>query len=359
MSDIYDFLIIGGGIAGTSAGAALSEHGSTLVLEAEDGLAYHASGRSAALFEQSYGKPSTVALNRASREHFVSEGLLSPRGLMLAGTPDTNELFETELDEMGLDRLTSAEAREHLPILNTDVVDRVGYHSDCWDIDTDLLIQGYAKTIRANGGLIHTKSQVTQIEWAGKHWSVSTSSGQYTAAMLINAAGPWADNIAQMAGVTEIGLQPFRRSMGRIPAPAGLDVSTWPMTFGAGEAWYCKPDAGAVIVSPAEEDPMPAHDAYADDMVLAEGMARYEAHVTEPVTRLLSSWAGLRTFAPDRNLVLGPDPDQPNFIWCAGQGGYGVQSSPAAGRLVRDLVLGRTPEFEPDTIARLHPARFR
>jgi glycine/D-amino acid oxidase-like deaminating enzyme len=147
--------------------------------------------------------------------------------------------------------------------------------------------------------------------------------------------------------------------MARIPAPGGHDVARWPMLFGTGESWYAKPDAGALIVSPAEEHPMEPHDAWPEDIVLAEGLARYEAHVTEPVTRLLASWAGLRTFAPDRVLVLGPDPDMPDFVWVAGQGGYGFQSSQGAAQLVADLVGGRPPELDAATVAALRPDRLR
>jgi glycine/D-amino acid oxidase-like deaminating enzyme len=161
-----------------------------------------------------------------------------------------------------------------------------------------------------------------------------------------------------MAAVRPIGLTPFRRSMARIPAPHGIDVSSWPMVFGTGETFYFKPDAGALIVSPAEEHPMDPHDAWADEMVLAEGLARYEEHVTEPVTRLLASWAGLRTFAPDRVPVIGFDPAVPDFVWLAGQGGYGFQTAPAASRLAADLIGGRTPGIDPGTVAALSPVRF-
>ena len=359
MTDTIDFLIIGGGVGGTSAGAFLSKHGSVTLLESEDALAYHASGRSAALFEQSYGKPSTVDLNRASRQYHQDAGVLSPRGLMLVGTASDTDAFDADMTAMGLTRLSGTEAAAHIPILDTRVVDRAGYHADCYDIDTDRLIQGYAKTIRDAGGTIATKSRVLAIERLENGWRVITKTADFYAKTVVNAAGPWADQVAVMAGVAPIGLQGFRRSMGRIPAPANHDVSDWPMTFGAGEAWYFKPDAGALIVSPAEEHAMDPHDAFADDMVLAEGFARYEAHVTEPVTRLLSSWAGLRTFSPDRTLVLGPDPTARDFIWCAGQGGYGIQSSPAAGRLVAALTVGDTPELDASTVAALHPARFR
>ena len=354
-----DFIIIGGGIAGTSAGAYLSELGTVLLLEAEPHLAYHASGRSAALFEESYGKPSTVALNAASRAYHVENKLLSPRGLLLIGGKNTAAEFEDERLKMGLDLISGAEAKAMVPILNTDVIDRAGYHADAWDLDTDLLIQSYVKTIRANGGTVTTNAPVTGISKYASGWKVTIKSDTFEAAILVNAAGPWVDQIAQMAGIAPIGFTPYRRSMGRIPAPGGHDVSRWPMIFGAHESWYAKPDAGALIVSPAEEFLMEPHDAFADDMTLAEGMARYEENVTEPVTRLLSSWAGLRTFAPDRTLVLGPEPSDPSLIWCAGQGGYGMQSSPAAGQLLSDLVNNKTPAIDAGAVAALNPARFR
>ena len=176
--------------------------------------------------------------------------------------------------------------------------------------------------------------------------------------MVVNAAGAWVDKVAEMAGVQRLGFTPLRRSMARIPAPAGHDVSRWPMMFGPGEDWYAKPDAGALIVSPAEEDLMEPHDAWADDMVLAEGLARYEEMVTEPVTRLISSWAGLRTFSPDRVLVIGRDLREPSFFWLGGQGGYGFLSSPGASQLAADLIGGRAPALDADLVAALSPARF-
>lgn len=354
-----DFIIIGGGVAGTSAGAYLSKLGTVQLLEAEPNLAYHASGRSAALFEESYGKPSTVALNAASRSYHVENKLLSARGLMLVGSKDNAAEFEAERQQMGLDLMTGAEAKAMVPIFNTDVVDRAGFHEDAWDLDTDALIQSFVKTIRENGGNIATNAGVTAISKTATGWKISTKTDTYEAAILVNAAGPWVDQIALMAGISPIGFTPLRRSMGRIPAPGGHDVSSWPMIFGAGEAWYAKPDAGALIVSPAEEILVEPHDAFVDDMILAEGFARYEENVTEPVTRLLSSWAGLRTFSPDRTLVLGSDPSEPSFIWCAGQGGYGMQSSPAAGQLLADLVNGKTPAIDAGAVAALDPKRFR
>ena len=353
-----DFLIIGGGVGGTSAGAALSKHGTVTLLETETALAYHASGRSAALFEENYGKPSTVALNAASRAYHVANDLLTPRGLMAVGTANSVDAFQADQAMMRLKTLSPSEAKAIVPILNTDLVTHAAWDTDAWDLDTDRMIQGYARTIRGNSGTLHTNTGVSTIKRTTTGWTVTTKQGDFSGAILVNAGGPWADQIAAMAGIKPIGLTAYRRSIGRIPAPSGHDMTTWPMIFGAGETWYCKPDAGALIVSPADEHAMDPHDAYADDMTLAEGFARFEAHVTEPVTRLLSSWAGLRTFSPDRTLVLGPDSSDASFIWCAGQGGYGMQSSPAAGQLLADLVNAKTPAIDAGAVAALHPARF-
>ncbi len=355
---MIDFLIIGGGIAGISAAARLSALGSTTVLEAEDHLAYHASGRSAAMFEESYGKPATVALNVASKEYHADAGVLKPRGVLLVGDAGDTEAFDTDQARMHLDPITMAEAQEFIPILNTNKVDRAAYHADAWDIDTHELLQSFARQARSNGSQINTKSQVISIERITTGWEVNTKHTCYFARNIVNAAGAWVDVIAEMAGIAALGFTPKRRSMARLPAPGGHDVTTWPLLFGAGETWYAKPDAGALLVSPADECAVTPHDAYADDMVLAEGLMRYEDHVTTPVVRLLSSWAGLRTFAPDRTLVLGPDPADRNFIWCAGQGGYGMQSSPAASQLLTDIVAGNTPQIDAQSAAALSPARF-
>jgi glycine/D-amino acid oxidase-like deaminating enzyme len=354
-----DFLIIGGGIAGTSAAARLAALGRVTLLEAEGALGYHASGRSAALFEATYGKPATVALNRASYAFHATEagGFLTPRGLLMVGGAEEARAFAADVETMEMERITPAEARALVPILNGTVA-FAATHAEAWDIDTDRLIQHFARLARANGRIL-TSAPVTAIRRTAAGWAVTAGGAEYEARLLVNAAGAWADRIAAMAGIAPIGLTPLRRSMARIPAPGGHDVASWPMIFGAGESWYAKPDAGKLIVSPAEEDPAEPHDAWADDMVLAEGLARYEARVTEPVTRVETSWAGLRTFAPDRCLVLGPDPRDPAFVWCAGQGGYGFQTAPAASALLAARVAGTPPDLPPEVVAALAPDRFR
>lgn len=358
----HDFLIIGGGIAGLSAGAHLAELGKVLVLEAELALAYHASGRSAALYEAQYGKPTTIALNLASREahETLDGGVLSPRGLMLLAGPGEEDLFAHDARQMGLEVISPAEAVARVPALNPQAITGAAAHDDAWDIDTDRLIQHYARVIRSEGGRVQTGASVTAITRHATGWQVTAAGEVHEARILVNAAGAWADAIAAMAGVAPIGLRPLRRSVARIPAPTGHDVTAWPMLLGAGEHWYAKPDAGQMIVSPADEDPVDApHDAWPEDLRLAEGIASYQHFVTEEVTRLTASWAGLRTFAPDRTLVLGPDPETPGFVWVAGQGGYGFQTAPAAARLVADLVAGRAPVLPEEIVAALSPARLR
>ncbi|SEW27353.1 Glycine/D-amino acid oxidase [Cognatiyoonia koreensis] len=355
---MIDFLVIGGGIAGVSAAARLSAMGSVTVLEQETALGYHASGRSAALYERNYGKPSTIALNTASLQFHEDADVLSPRGFLLVGKDGEDDAFDADRDYMQIPEIGVDEAVDLFPILDRKVITRAAHDPAAWDIDTDLLIQTFAKIARQNGGTITTRAQVSDIKKTDQGWAV-TAADVVEARVIINAAGAWVDKIAELAGIAPLGFQPFRRSMGRIPAPGGLDVSSWPMIFGPGETWYAKPDAGALLVSPADQDPVEPHDAFPDDMVLAEGFARYEAHVTEPVTRLLASWAGLRTFAPDRQLVLGPASDDNSFIWCAGQGGYGMQSSPGASQVLADIIGGKATVVDDETLANLSPARFR
>ncbi|MEO9574063.1 MAG: FAD-binding oxidoreductase [Tateyamaria sp.] len=349
-----DIIVIGGGIAGVSAAARLSAHAKVTLIEGEDSLGYHASGRSAALFEENYGLPSVITLNHASAA--FHQPYLSPRGFLLVGRAGEDEAFEKDAKTLKCPEISVNEARNHVPILN-ETITRAAYHADAFDIDTDRMIQDFAKTVRANGGQVLTGNAVSAISF-DKTWSVRCGNETLTADLLVNAAGAWADQVAVMAGVNPVGITPHRRSMARIPAPGGHDVSRWPIFFGVGETWYAKPDAGALLVSPADEDPVEPHDAWADDMVLAEGLDRYENHVTEPVTRLTSSWAGLRSFAPDRTLVLGQDPENERFIWCAGQGGYGFQTAPAASQLLADLTLEQAPEIDAATIRSLSPARF-
>lgn len=354
-----DFLIIGGGIVGISAAARLAAHGTVTLLEAEDNFGYHASGRSAALYEPHYGAAPVVALSLASGDYFRAlPNLLSPRGLLMVAKADQKASFAAECAAMNIQPISAQEAQHLVPILNLNTVAYAGYGSHAWDMDTGLLMAHFVKIARDHGAQMMTNAMVTGITRANGFWQVTTRDGPFKAKVLVNAAGPWADEIAAMVGAAPKGMTPLRRSMARIAAPGGLDVARWPMIFGTGETWYAKPDAGALIVSPAEEDPMPPHDAFADDMVLAEGLARYEEMVIAPVTRLLANWAGLRTFAPDRVPVIGADPAVPDFFWAAGLGGYGFQTADGASRLLANLVLGQETDLDQSVVKAVLPARF-
>ena len=355
----HDFLIIGGGIAGVSAAASLSALGSVCVLESEEALGYHATGRSAGMFIKDHGNAVVRALNYASEAHHASAngGVLSARGLMTLARVGEAREFAAENQVFKMEELSLAEARAMFPILNPRTTVAVSYRADAPNLDTDMLLQNYLKVARGNGVEIVTKARVTGIRKAAA-WVVATDQGDYAARVLVNAAGAWVEEVARLAGVAPLGFQPYRRSIARIPAPGGLDVSRWPMAHGVDDSWYAKPDAGAWIISPAEEHPMQPHDVWADDMVLAEGIARYQEMVTEEVTRLETSWAGLRTFAPDRALVVGFDARVRDFFWLGGQGGYGFQTAPAVSVLVAELVGGGATTLGADVVAALDPGRF-
>jgi D-arginine dehydrogenase len=354
-------IVIGGGIAGISAAARLSADADVTLIEGEKALGYHASGRSAALIEKNYGAPSVQALNRASVNYLsdANGGYLTQRGLMIIADTHEEAALDDDLKTMGLERITPDEALKMVPVLDPKKVAFAGYHADAHDIDTDRLMQDFAKVLRSNGGTILTGQPVTAIAHTPQGWVITLGGETLHADKIVNAAGAWADHIAVMAGIQPVGITPYRRSMARIAAPGGHDPARWPMFFGIHETWYAKPDAGALIISPADEDPVEPHDAWADDMVLAEGLERYQNMVAIPLTKPISTWAGLRSFAPDRTLVLGPDPDQPDFIWCAGQGGYGFQTSPAASQLVADLTFGRPSSLPDETVDALRPDRLR
>ena len=349
-------VVIGGCVEGVSAAAALAPDFKVTLLERESAFGYHASGRSAAMFEENYGNAAVRALNRASRathEHF---DVLSPRGLLMVALAGEVDAFEADLTDMGLAEISLEDARARVPILS-DRIMRAAIHEGASDLDTDRLMGAFGHVAKDSWAELRRDTEVLGITRTSQ-WHVETRSETIKADIVVDAAGAWADKIARMAGVSPLGLQPYRRSVARVPAPAGHDVTGWPLLFGPGEDWYAKPDAGAWLVSPADEDPVEPMDAWADDMVLAEGIARYEAHVSEPVTRMLTNWAGLRTFAPDRALVIGEASDASGFFWMAGQGGYGFQTAPAAGRLLADLVLGRRPALSARDVAALSPDRF-
>ncbi|WP_323786277.1 FAD-binding oxidoreductase [Thalassovita sp.] len=360
-----DVIVIGGGIAGVSAAAMLAEHMSVLLLEAEPRTGYHSTGRSAAIFIRNYGNATLRALNAASAPFMESpdgvadSSLLSPRGeLLLADEEELDDLDAYVAAATGMEILSPAQAVELVPILRPDRIVRAAIEWDAQDIDVDRMLSGYARLLTVRGGQIVTGAQVTALRRNSDAWQVSAGGVEYSAPIVVNAAGAWAGAVATMAGASPIGVQPMRRSAAILPAPDDHDVRRWPLFGSISEQWYAKPEAGKLMVSPADEDPVDAHDAWADDMVLAEGMYRFEQAVTMPVTRVEHSWAGLRSFAPDRTPLAGFDPQAEGFFWLAGQGGYGVQTAPALSQLTAALIVGHRPDVSPEVVAALDPKRF-
>ncbi|MBB95392.1 MAG: glycerol-3-phosphate dehydrogenase [Rhodobacteraceae bacterium] len=360
-----DVIIIGGGIAGTSAGARLAEHMSVLLLEAEPQLGYHSTGRSAAIFIRNYGNTTLRALNAASEPFFnqpdgVSDtSLLSPRGEMLVAEEDElDALADYAAEACGIEHLTPDQAVDLVPILRRDRIAAAAIEWSAQDIDVDRMLAGYTRLMKARGGHIRTGQRVDGITRQAGVWTIRSGPDTYEAPLIVNAAGAWAAEIARMAGASPITLTPLRRSAAILPAPAGHDIRNWPLFASASERWYAKPEAGKLMVSPADEDPVEPHDAWPDDMVLAEGLHRYEQAVTVPVSRVETSWAGLRTFASDRTPVVGFDPAADGFFWLAGQGGYGVQTAPALSALCAAGCTGMTCAL-PDAVRQaLSPDRF-
>ncbi len=364
MSETSDFLIIGGGIAGISAGARLSGDASVTVLETEKSIGFHSTGRSAAMIIRNYGNATLRALNVASYpflenpEGLSDHSLLSPRGELMVANESELPVLRAYLDgSIGVETLTAQQAVEIVPILRLDQIAGAAMEWDAQEIDVDRMLQGFAKMLRDNGGQIVTDAAATKITRKNGIWHVETKQEEFSAPVLINAAGGWADSISKLAGVTPKGIQPMRRSAALIPPPDGHDISRWPLFASAAENWYAKPESGQLMVSPADEDIVEPHDVWAEDMVLAEGIERYSQMVMTDVTRINHTWAGMRSFAPDRTLVVGFAPDADGFFWLAGQGGYGIQTAAAVSQLVADLCLEREIGLDAGVVAALDAGR--
>ena len=365
MTITADIIIIGGGIAGMSLAARLKDQTGSdhhvVLLESEDQFAYHATGRSAAMFIRNYGPPVIRQLNRLSEpffrdcEGFSDAALLSPRGEMTLDFGKDSQEFDAYIDGSdGLEILSAEDAFSMVPILNQDRLQRAAYEPDASEIDVDMLFSSFQKQARLKGADLKRKEQVQGLSYQSGLWHVTTTKDQYQAPIVVNAAGAWADHIAVMAGVTKMNITPKRRSAVMIPGPEGC--MEWPMIVPAAEDWYAKPDAGRLMLSPADADPVEAHDAYPDDLVLAEGIDRFSQVTTLDVTRVERSWAGLRSFAPDGDPVMGFADDADGFFWLAGQGGYGIQTSPALSSLAATVLTGGM--IDADLNASLSPKRF-
>ena len=338
-----EFLIIGGGIAAASTAYWLSRHAQVLLLEQESQPGYHSTGRSAALFMESYGTPQVRALTMASRaflqvppEGFSEHPLLTPRGAMMVAEHGQDEMLVSHWDVMRQvtqlgSLLNAQQACDYFPVLRPEKILGGIYEPDASDMDVHSIHQGYLRGAKKNGAQLICDAQVTQIQRRGQVWHVQAGGHTCEARVLINAAGAWADAVAVMAGVNPIGLVPKRRSALIFEPPIGLDCAEWPMTIGIDESWYIKPDAGKLLGSPANADPVVPHDVQAEELDIALAIDRIQSMTTLEIRRPLRTWAGLRSFVADGDLVGGFDPQVDNFFWVAAQGGYGIQTSAAMG----------------------------
>ncbi|SCC92416.1 FAD dependent oxidoreductase [Thiomonas sp. X19] len=353
-------LVVGGGIAGASLASMLAvQPGLTVtLLEREAQCGMHATGRSAALYMPSYGPPGIRALTLGSGAFytrpptgFAEHPLLTPRGALHAAwayddislTAATSRLDALERDThaSGVDvqRLSPAQCRQRCPVLRPDGLAGGVFEPQALDLDVDAILQGFLRSARHAGARIHTNAEVLALSRADDAWQVRSHAGQFSADIVVNAAGAWADVVGQLAGARPVGLQPRRRSAFIFDPPAGLDCHAWPMVIDAFERFYFKPDAGALLGSPANSDPMPPQDVRPEELDIATGIWAIEQATLLCIRRPRSTWAGLRSFVADGEPVCGHDPDVPGLFWLAGQGGYGIQTAPALARAAAALLL--------------------
>ena len=377
MTDRFDVVIIGGGIAGAGAGYELARAGKKVVLlERESQPGYHTTGRSAALFAETYGNAPIRALTVASREFLMnppagvaSVPILTPRGALHIGGMAQAAGLDAKFEDMrklvpSVKRLDAAETQALMPILKPEAVSGGALaEPDAMDIEVHALHNGLLRGMAAAGGRIVTDAEVTGLSQAGADWQVESSKGVFTAPVVINAAGAWSDVIAGMAGVKPVGLKPKRRTAVTFDPPNGTDIHAWPMVIDADEQWYFKPDAGRILLSPCDETDSEPTDAQPDEMDIAIAVDRLETVSNLQVRRLAAKWAGLRSFVEDRTVVCGFDSEKPGFFWLAAQGGYGIQTSAAMARVAGALAQGRgLPQDVADlgvTEQDLSPSRLR
>jgi D-arginine dehydrogenase len=370
-TELFDFIVVGAGMAGASVAAALASTARVALIEAERHPGFHATGRSAALFVPNYGSGTFRALTRASAaflrappEGFSAQPLLRVRGGLCLARADQMERLEATLRTCAgpVERLSVAAALAKVPRLRAGYLASALYDPDVHDIDVAALLQGFLRHGKALGVRLYAGERCSTLKWQAETWHARLSGETLTAPVLVNAAGAWADGLAIACGAAPLGLRALRRTAALIDAPAGVAVDAWPAVFDVDEQFYFKPDAMRLLVSPAEEEPLPPGDVYADDLMVATAIERIESVLDIEVGRVGPSWAGLRTFAPDRNPVIGFDTSAPGLFWCAGQGGYGIQSAPACAQLAAALARGEpvppTIAAEGVTAEAVSPARF-
>ena len=372
-----DVLIIGAGIAGASLAWRLSRAGrSVLLLEREAQPGTHSTGRSAAMFMESYGPPGVRALTRASRAFylnppagFAEQPLLHPRHALFVATPAQRSALAALRDELAatgtaLKLLNAEQLAQAAPALKPDLFEQAMLDVDGYDIEVDALLQGFLRGARQAGAQLLTGAAPTQAGRMGDAWRVALSNGETVQARtVVNAAGAWADEVAALFGAAPLGIEPRRRSAFTFRPPEGVDVSNWPMVADVDETWYFKPDAGQLLGSPANADPVAPHDVQPEEFDIALGIHQIQEATTLEIRRPTATWAGLRSFVRDGEIVIGFDGALPGFFWLCAQGGYGIQSAAGASLLAASLIAG---DALPDELTRhgvnpavVSPSRLR
>jgi D-arginine dehydrogenase len=364
MSETFDIVVIGAGMAGASIAAELAPHASVLIAEAEELPGYHATGRSAAFWEECYGGPDVVPLTLASGPYLREHGMLAPRGALYIGRGEDEPAmaaFMRRFAESGvsIERLDRAALEGRIPGLRPAWQHAV-HEPACADIDVAALHQHYLAGAREGGAELRCGARLDAAGREGEGWRLSLGrAGEVRAGVLVDAAGAWADPVAELAAARPLGVQPLRRTVAQLrtapPPPADL-----PLVLDISGAFYFKPEQGRLWLSPHDESPCPPCDAAPEELDVALAIDRFERVVDWRIEAVEHKWAGLRSFAPDRLPVYGFDAEVPGFFWFAGQGGFGIQTAPAAARLGAQLLLGlprddMTAELNPTLYS---PARF-
>lgn len=374
MAERFDIAVIGAGIAGASVAAELAARARVVLIEMEAQPGYHTTGRSAAVFAPIYGPPPIRALTRASEgffrdppEGFAASPLFAPRGILMIARADQEAPLDGLLSEVGgaasVSRLDEAGLMAANPLIRPGYAKRAMLDSNGQDIDVAALHQGYLRQFKALGGTVRTGSPVQALSRDGAGWEVHLKASALRAGIVVNAAGAWADEVARMAGSDPVGLTPKRRTAAIVAAPQGMNTDRLPITIDIEETFYLKPDAGRLLISPADETPSAPCDAQPEEIDIALCVDRIETAFDLSVRRIESKWAGLRSFVADKSPVAGYAGDVDGFFWLAGQGGYGIQSAPALARTAAALILRRAlPQDIADQGVRaqdLSPGRLR
>ncbi len=353
----FDVAIFGAGIAGSSLAWRLAPHCSVLLVERESQPGYHSTGRSAAMFMESYGPPMVRALTRASRRFyekppagFAVSPIVSPRGALYLASPGQQALLDSTRAELAptcpnLVTLDAAQTLARVPCLRPEKVLASLYDPDAMDLDVYVLHQGFLRGFRslrdAQACELRTGAVLTQAAHGGQRWQLAFADGSaLQAKTVVNATGAWADEFARFFAARPIGLVPLRRSAFTFKAPDGVDTAAWPVVSGIDESYYFKPDAGQMLGSPANADATHPHDVVPEELDIAKGIYAIEEATTLQIRRPTSTWAGLRSFVPDGEIVIGFDGATPGFFWLAAQGGYGIQSAAGASALADALIRG-------------------